>query len=178
MTLNEVFDICKDLELRHAKLYANLSLILGELDERAAVFWENMSTQEWHHFIMVDFGRSICEKTVDLDQVVEELPNLNLDQIFEILERSEERVFKEELDLNDGFEIAIELEGTESDSLYIYLTSIVIDSINERNQPYLMERLQKIEKEMVSHHTELIDATKKLSRNPDLVRKANALLHH
>ena len=83
MTLNEVFDTCKDLELRHAKLYANLSLILGELDIRAATFWENMSTQEWHHFIMVDFGRSICEKTVDLDQVVEDLPNLNLDQIFE-----------------------------------------------------------------------------------------------
>lgn len=178
MTLNEVFDTCKDLELRHAKLYANLSLILGELDERAATFWGNMSTQEWHHFIMVDFGRSICAKTMDLNQIVEGLPALRLDQIFEILERNEEKVFKEGLGLNDGFEIAIELEGTESDSLYIYLTSIIIDSINEGNQPYLMERLQKIEKEMVSHHTELIDATKKLSRDPDLVRRANALLHN
>ena len=46
MILSEVFDICKDIELRHAKLYANLSLILGELDERAAVFWESMSTEE------------------------------------------------------------------------------------------------------------------------------------
>ncbi|HIA65176.1 TPA: hypothetical protein EYN98_03760 [Candidatus Poribacteria bacterium] len=178
MTLNEVFDICKDLELRHAKLYANLSLILGELDERAAVFWENMSTQEWHHFIMVDFGRSVCEKTMDLDQTVEGLPDLQLDQIFEILNRNEDRIFKEELGLKDGFEMAIELEGTESDSLYIYLTSVIKHSVDERNQPYLMDRLKRIEKEMTSHHIGLIEATKRLSRDPELVRRANTLLHH
>ena len=85
MILSEVFDICKDIELRHAKLYANLPLILGELDERAAVFWESMSTEEWQHYIMVDFGRSICEKTVGLDQPVGGLPNFHIDQIFEIL---------------------------------------------------------------------------------------------
>ena len=85
MILSEVFDICKDIELRHAKLYANLPPILGELDERAAVFWESMSTAEWQHYIMVDFGRSICEKTVGLDQPVGGLPNFHIDQIFEIL---------------------------------------------------------------------------------------------
>ena len=38
MILSKVFDIYEDIKLRHAKLYAKLSLILGELDERAAVF--------------------------------------------------------------------------------------------------------------------------------------------
>ena len=76
MILGEVFDICKDIELRHAKLYANLSLILGELDERVALFWESMSTEEWQHYIMIDFGRSICEKHMGLDRIVEALPGL------------------------------------------------------------------------------------------------------
>ena len=70
MILGEVFDICKDIELRHAKLYANLSLILGELDERVALFWEGMSTEEWQHYIIIDFGLSICENHMLLDQIV------------------------------------------------------------------------------------------------------------
>lgn len=177
MILSAVFDICKDIELRHAKLYANLPLILGELDERAAVFWESMSTAEWQHYIMVDFGRSICEKTMGLDQPVGGLPNFHIDQIFEILAQKEARIFREELSFKDGFEIAIELEGTESDDLYIYLTSVIKQAVYERNQPYLMDRLKRIEKEMTSHHVSLIEATKKLSRDPELVRRENALLH-
>ena len=176
MILGEVFDICKDIELRHAKLYANLSLILGELDERVALFWESMSTEEWQHYIMIDFGRSICEKHMGLDQIVEALPDLHVDQIFEILARNEERVFVEELSLKDGFEIAIELEGTESDDLYIYLTSVIKQAVHEKKLSSLLDRLKRIEKEMVSHHVSLIEATKKLSRDPELVRRANALL--
>ena len=91
---------------------------------------------------------------------------------------NEDRIFKEELGLKDGFEMAIELEGTESDSLYIYLTSVIKHSVDERNQPYLMDRLKRIEKEMTSHHIGLIEATKRLSRDPELVRRANTLLHH
>ena len=111
-----------------------------------------------------------------LDQIVEALPDLSIDQIFEILARNEERVFVEELSLKDGFEIAIELEGTESDDLYIYLTSVIKQAVHEKKQSYLLDRLKRIEKEMGSHHVSLIEATKKLSRDPDLVRRANALL--
>ena len=136
-----------------------------------------MSTEEWQHYIMVDFGRSICEKTVGLDQPVGGLPNFHIDQIFEILAQKEARIFREELSFKDGFEIAIELEGTESDDLYIYLTSVIKQAVYERNQPYLMDRLKRIEKEMTSHHVSLIEATKKLSRDPELVRRENALLH-
>ena len=131
--LKRGFCICEDIELRHAKLYANLSLILGELDECAAVFWESMSTEEWQHYIMVDFGRLICEKHIGLDLIVVGLPNLHMDQIFEVLVRNENRICMEELNLKDGFEIAIELEGTESDDLYLYLTSVIKQVVNEKN---------------------------------------------
>ena len=131
--LKRGFCICEDIELRHAKLYANLSLILGELDECAAVFWESMGTEEWQHYIMVDFGRLICEKHIGLDQIVEGLPNLHMDQIFEVLVRNENRICMEELNLKDGFEIAIELEGTESDDLYLYLTSVIKQVVYEKN---------------------------------------------
>ena len=47
MTLAEVFDLCQEIELRHAKLYATLSLLLGNIDERIARFWEQMSAEEW-----------------------------------------------------------------------------------------------------------------------------------
>ena len=109
--LKRGFCICEDIELRHAKLYANLSLILGELDECAAVFWESMSTEEWQHYVMVDFGRLICE----------------------VLVRNENRICMEELNLKDGFEIAIELEGAESDDLYLYLTSVIKQVVYEKN---------------------------------------------
>ena len=39
----------------------------------------------------------------------------------------------EELNLKDGFEIAIELEGAESDDLYLYLTSVIKQVVYEKN---------------------------------------------
>ena len=66
MTLETLFELCKDLELRQAKLYASLSLILGDVDERIARFWEKMSTEEWQHYILVDFGRALCFETFGL----------------------------------------------------------------------------------------------------------------
>ena len=70
---------------------------------------------------------------MELDQIVEGLPNLHMDQIFEVLVRNENRICMEELNLKDGFEIAIELEGTESDDLYLYLTSVIKQVVYEKN---------------------------------------------
>ena len=83
--------------------------------------------------IMVGFGRLICEKNMGLDKVVEGLPNLHIDQIFEILVWNEERVFEGGLGLRDGFEIVIELKGTVSDDLYIYLTSVIKWVVHDKN---------------------------------------------
>ena len=75
MTLAEVFNLCQDIELRHAKLYATLSLLLGNVDERVARFWEQMSTEEWQHYILVDFGRSLCARSFGLDTPATEMPS-------------------------------------------------------------------------------------------------------
>ena len=81
MTLAEVFNLCQDIELRHAKLYATLSLLLGNVDERVARFWEQMSTEEWQHYILVDFGRSLCARSFGLDTPATEMPPVSIQQI-------------------------------------------------------------------------------------------------
>ena len=95
-------------------------------------FGKALSTEEWQHYIMVDFGRLICEKHMGLDQIVEGLPNLHIDQTFEVLVRNENRICMRELNLKDGFEITIDLEGTGSDGLYIYLTSVIKQVVYEK----------------------------------------------
>ena len=81
MTLGEVFDVSQDIELRHAKLYASLSLMLGDVDERVARFWQNMSAEEWQHYILIDFGRSLCARAFGLDAPATGLPETSIQRI-------------------------------------------------------------------------------------------------
>ena len=81
MTLGELFNLCQDIELRQAKLYAALSLRLGSVDERIARFWEQMSTEEWQHYILVDFGRSLCVDAFGIDSAVPALSDVPVQQI-------------------------------------------------------------------------------------------------
>ena len=91
MKLFEVFNSCQEIELRHAKLYATLSLLLGDVDERVARFWEKMSTEEWQHYILVDFGRSLCAKTFGLDEPTTEVLNASIQKILQGLEEHERK---------------------------------------------------------------------------------------
>ena len=77
MTLGELFNLCQDIELRQAKLYAALSLLLGDVDERIARFWEQMSMEEWQHYILVDFGRALCVNAFGIDSPVTELGDIS-----------------------------------------------------------------------------------------------------
>ena len=175
MTLEEVFDSCQDIELRHAKLYATLSLLLGSVDERVARFWQQMSTEEWGHYMLVDFGRSLCARSFGLDTPATGVADASIQRIIQTLGENEQKVNAEKVTLNEAFEIAIEIEGSEADTIYMYLISIIREAIFQNDQSYLSSRISQIEKDVKAHVDHLIDATRKFSKNPDLVRKAHSL---
>ena len=175
MTLGELFDLCQDIELRQAKLYAALSLHLGSVDERIARFWEQMSTEEWQHYILVDFGRSVCVDAFGADAPLPELSDLPVQQIMDALNTHERKVNSGEVSLDEAFTIAIAIEGSEADAIYMYLLSIMRKAIEQGNQPYLIDRIVQVEKDMVSHVDGLVKATQKFATDNDLIRKAHRL---
>ena len=178
VTLAEVFDSCQDIELRHARLYATLSLLLGNVDERVARFWEQMSTEEWQHYILVDFGRSLCARSFGLNTPATEIPPVSIQQIKQALDKHEERVGSEQLSLQEAFEIAIEIEGSEADTIYMYLLSIIRKAIYQSEQTYLLDRIAQMEKDMDTHMDHLVDATKRFTKDSELVRRAYSLKEH
>lgn len=175
MTLGELFDLCQDIELRQAKLYASLSLRLGSVDERIARFWEQMSTEEWQHYILVDFGRSLCSDAFDVDSPVPGLSDIPVQQITDALDAHEHKVDSGGVSLDEAFEIAIAIEGSEADTIYMYLLSIIRKAIEQGDQPYLIDRIVQVEKDMVSHVDGLVKATQKFAKDNDLIRKAHRL---
>ncbi len=187
MTLAELFDICKDLELRQAKLYASFALKLGDVDERIARFWERMSTEEWQHYILVDFGRSICIEAfgkdtpisaADVDEntsPIAALPDIPIQEITDALSSHETKVESGTISLDEAFAIAIAIEGSEADTIYMYLLSIIRQAIHQSNQPYLMDRIVQVEKDMVSHVDGLVQATQRFGKDTSLIRKAHRL---
>jgi len=187
LTLAELFDICKDLELRQAKLYASFALKLGDVDERIARFWERMSTEEWQHYILVDFGRSICIEAfgkdtpisaADVDEntsPIAALPDIPIQEITDALSSHETKVESGTISLDEAFAIAIAIEGSEADTIYMYLLSIIRQAIHQSNQPYLMDRIVQVEKDMVSHVDGLVQATQRFGKDTTLIRKAHRL---
>ena len=175
MTLGELFNLCQDIELRQAKLYASLSLLLGDVDERIARFWEQMSTEEWQHYILVDFGRSLCVDAFGIDSPVTELSDVPVQQITDALDAHEQKVDSGDISLDEAFAIAIAIEGSEADAIYMHLLSIMRKAIQQSNQPYLMDRIVQVEKDMVSHVDGLVQATQKFAKDADLIRRAHRL---
>ena len=175
MTLGELFNLCQDIELRQAKLYASLSLRLGNVDERIARFWEQMSTEEWQHYILVDFGRSLCIDAFGIDSLVPELSDIPVRQITDALDVHEQKVDSGKISLDEAFEIAIAIEGSEADTIYMHLLSIMRKAIEQSDQPYLMDRIVHVERDMVSHVDGLVQATQKFAKDTALIRRAHRL---
>ena len=178
LTLGNVFDACQDIELRFAKIYARLSLLLGEVDDRVARFWETMSAQEWQHYVLVEFGRGLCSTAFDLDTLVDDLPAVSfISQIKDDLLKHEQQAAQMDITLSDGFRMTIEIESSEADELFIYLAKMTEKAIYKNNQTFLLNRLNRIQKEMQNHHQTVIEAAKRLSNDPDIVRRAVSLSH-
>ena len=179
LTLRDAFDACQDIELRFAKIYARLSLLLGGVDDRVARFWETMSTQEWQHYVLIEFGRGLCSTAFDLDMPIHDLPaSGSISQIKDDLIKHEQRVTEMNVNLNDGFKITIEIEQSEADQLFMYLANMTEKAIYQNNQTFLLNRLNRIQKEMQHHHQTVIEAAKRLSNDPEIIRSAVSFSHH
>jgi len=175
LKLGKLFDLCQDIELRQAKLYASFSLLLGSIDERIARFWEQMSKEEWQHYILVDFGRSLCVDAFGVGSPVPELSDVPVQQITDALDAHEQKVDSGEITLDEAFEIAIAIEGSEADTIYMHLLSIMRKAIEQSDQPYLIDRIVQVEKDMVLHVGGLVQATQRFAKDSDLIRKAHRL---
>jgi hypothetical protein len=57
----------------------------------------------------------------------------------------------------------------------MYLLSIMRKAIEQSNQPYLMDRIVQVEKDMTSHVGGLVKATQRFATDPELIRKAHRL---
>ena len=134
-----------------------------------------MSTEEWQHYILVDFGRSLCVDAFGMDAPVTELSDVSVQQITNALGAHEQKVDRGEVSLDEAFEIAIAIEGSEADAIYMYLLSIMRKAIEQGDQPYLIDRIVQVEKDMVSHVDGLVKATQKFAKDNDLIRKAHRL---
>ena len=108
------------------------------------------------------------------------MPNVSVEQINDTLDEYEERVNTEPVTLNEAFEIAIALEGDASDAIYMELLSTIKEAIYQSDQTYLLNRISQIGKDMQTHVERLIDAARRFSKDPGLVRKAYNLKdnHH
>ncbi len=187
LTLEELFEVCKGIELRQARLYASFSLTLGAVDERIAKLWERMSTEEWQHYILVDFGRALCfdvfgkeavipnNKSGNTDSSIPVMPDISIGQITDRLDVHEAKVQSGKISLDQAFEIAIAIEGSEADTIYMYLLSVIRKAIQQSNQPYLMTRVVQVEKDMESHVDGLVQAAQRFAKDPSLIRKAHRL---
>jgi len=103
LTLKDIFDACQEVELRVAKIYAKLALLLGSVDDRVERFWATMSTEEWQHHVLVDFGRNLCEQAFDINMQITDLPtSISIDRIRNGLAEHEHRQEEINLTLNDA----------------------------------------------------------------------------
>jgi len=179
LTLKNIFDACQEIELRVAKIYAKLALFLGSVDDRIERFWGTMSTEEWQHHVLVDFGRNLCEQAFDINMRITDLPaSISIDRIRNGLAEHEHRLAEMNLTLNDAFKTAIEIEKSEADQLFIYLTEEIKKAVHETGKTFLLGRLHRIEKEIQHHHKALVVAIKRFSNDPDIVRSALSLTDH
>ena len=121
------------------------------------------------------FGRSLCTQTLGRDAPAAGLPDVSVQNITDALDEHEQKIDSGRITLNGAFEIAIAIESSEADTIYMYLLSSIRKAIYESDQTYLMGRISQMEKGMAAHIDLLIDATRRFSKAPDLVRRAQAL---
>lgn len=176
MTLEELFDASQQIELANARIYAQFSLGLGDVDERVAEFWEEASKEEWEHYIWVNFGLELCEENLDMEQEVTELSTDRISSACHELQNYEKRVKEGDIDLGDAFRIAIEMESGEANFIYQTILNYIRDAIDESGKTYLYQRISDVEEDMDEHVQEFIDAMKRFTQDPELVQKATQSL--
>ena len=179
ITVQDLFDTCEEIELRNAKLYARFMILLGSADDRVAHFWEEMSAAEWEHYVILNFGRDLCERAGMMNEPVREVEQAALDQVAKIVLAAEARVADGHYSLDDAFEMSVEFESSEGDKLFLQLVRLIRQAIDRLQEYHLGPRLQRIGRKVHDHLDGLVQAIIRLGNDPDLVRRAReALARH
>lgn len=176
MTLEELFEASKRIELINARIYAEFSLGLGDVDDRVAEFWEEVSKEEWEHYVRVNFGRKLCADHLDMDQEVTEMSADQIASACHELQNYEKRVQEDDIDLEEAFRIAIEMESGEANFIYQTILEYVRRAIEKSGKTYLYRRIDDLEENMDEHVEEFIDAMKRFIQDPGLVQEATESL--
>ncbi len=172
VTLEELFDASKQIELTNARIYAEFSLGLGDVDDRIADFWEEASKEEWEHYIRVNFGQRLCSDVLDMDRQVTEMSADRIVSACHELQNYEERVREGDIGLEEAFRIAIDMESGEANFIYRAILDYIREAIDRSGKTYLYKRIEGVEEDMDEHVEEFIDAMKRFTQDPSLAREA------
>lgn len=172
VSVQQLFDACEDFELKTAKLYSDFMIRLGSDDDRIAQFWEEMSSEEWEHYVIVHFGRNLCERAGTMGEPVRTVDASTLDDLAGLLREHEERVSRGAYTLKDAFRMAIIIESSEADDLFMHLVHVIRQAIERLGEYHLEKRLQRASAHMHEHLDSLVRAIRRLANDPELVRHA------
>jgi hypothetical protein len=176
VTLEELFEASRQIELTNARIYAEFSLGLGDVDDRIADFWEEASKEEWEHYIRVNFGQKLCSDVLDMDQEVTEMSADRIASACHELQNYEDRVREGDIELEEAFRIAIDMESGEANFIYQTILEYIREAIEESGKTYLYSRIEDVEEDMDEHVQEFIDAMKRFTQDPSLVQEATESL--
>ncbi|BBM86431.1 hypothetical protein [Candidatus Uabimicrobium amorphum] len=179
MLLKQLFDIGEELELRNARMYAHFSLLHSD-DERIAQTWEQMSTDEWQHYILLNYCKGLCENCGQLEKPAPEISEKGLQETRDILDAGEKKLHSGTLTLNECFEASIALEKGETDNIFHKLVGVSKEVAQQFDNQQAYLKIKKAEKKAENHTDRLLQAVKRFANSPDLVRQAQKKLsgHH
>ena len=172
VSVEQLFDACEEFELKTAKLYSDFMIRLGSDDDRIAQFWEEMSSEEWEHYVIVHFGRKLCERAGMMREPVRTVNDATLTELADLLHEHEERVARGAYTLKDAFRMAIIFESSEVDDLFMHLVHVIQQAIERLGEYHLEKRLQRASAHMHEHLDGLVRAIRRLANDPELVRYA------
>jgi len=122
-----IFDKFVEFEERAASIYLHLAVHFSQ-NAKLSSLWLEMGMQEKQHARLLQF----C---ADEQMFAEVLPDeAVIRRVGEVYREIEKRVANSELQINEAFEIALELETSEVNEIYCQLTSAT------HNAPYLWKR--------------------------------------
>lgn len=178
ITVAKLLDFCGEVELRFAQIYADYMFRLGSQDDRIAQFWEAMSLEEWSHYVVVHFGRSVCARAGTLHDVVGDVTAEGMERIRTLIAEQEKILLEEKITLSEAFRTAVRFESSEADAIYLGLVRTVKRAIERLGEDHLLRRIERIESRIDAHVEGLIRAIVRLGNNPTLVREARLALKH
>ena len=175
MLLKELFEIGEDLELRNARMYAHFSLLHSD-DDRIAQTWEQMSTDEWQHYILLNYCKGLCENYKQLEKPAPEISSEGLKETRDILDAGEKKLHSGTMTLNECFEASIALEKGETDNIFHNLVGVSQQIALQFDNQAAFQKIKKAEKKAENHTDKLLQAIKRFANSPDLLRQAQKKL--